>query len=1075
MGLTYTHASDLARRRARLAPMAFGEQLLLATSAVIALAMVLGYAGRTRSEAWEAAGRAAPVLLTDATKAADLEPALATAFSSPQERRAAADAIAGYLSHEPALPNVGTLARIRVQDQPLLTAAQLATLKPSLAVRTPAQFRSAVLGSAVLLIASFHLVSLLWRLRGIRGDYVLLAAAHLLVGLGFVMMLARPDPLRDTLLVVRYTEGVVLGVAFFGAASLINLNRAAFRELTYLPLAGALVVSVILLIFGSGPGTSGAKVNLGPVQPIEAIRLLLALFLAGYFARRWELLRQVRAETVRSRRVPAWLNIPRPHHVLPVAAGVAAALVLFFFQKDLGPALLLSLMFLGLFAIARGGAGLAGAGLAGLIAGFGLGYVVEISSTLVGRLEMWQSPWDNAVRGGDQVAQALWALATGAATGTGLGLGSTRFVPEGHTDLVLATLGEELGFAGLLVIFVAFAILAIRGFEIARRASSDYRFFLATALTLAIFIPVLVMAAGTLGLLPLTGVVTPFLSYGGSAMVANFSALGLLAAIDRDRDWRAQADLAAFGAPLRWTTRVAAAAAILMMVVLADVQVLRADSYLVRPQLSVQADGGRRFQYNPRVLDALRAIPRGTIYDRRGLPVATNDRLVLAKHAEAFKRLGIMLDDVCPNQNERCYPAGRSMFHVLGDANTRENWSATNTSYVERDSEDRLRGFDDRATLVTTTTRSGAAVPAIRRDYATVIPLVRHRFEPEHADVKAMLAQSRDVTLTIDARLQIAVAAILARTLRSTDAGKGAVVILDAASGQILASVSYPLQRARPDNLPAAPLERDSALDRARYGLYPPGSTFKIVTAAAALREDPSWRSREFVCQRLSTGRIGARIPGHGPIHDDDRDRQAHGRLSMHDATVRSCNAYFAQLATALGSDALARTAALGGITLNTSQSPDRIAATLPHAGFGQGEVLTSPLRMARVVAAIGSDGVIREAPVVRQEPTQASIETPFVSPAAAKLLASYLRDAVTNGTGRLLRNHPGRIAGKTGTAELDEAASHAWFAGFAPYGQATRRIAFAVLLEHAGYGGGLAADVAGQIVRAAGTLELAK
>ena len=200
---------------------------------------------------------------------------------------------------------------------------------------------------------------------------------------------------------------------------MIDLDRTAFRELTYLPLIGALTLSVLLIVFGSGPGSSNAKINLGPIQPIEGIRLLLALFLAGYFARRWELLRQVRVETIRDHRVPGWINLPRLDHVLPVVAGVGAALVLFFFQKDLGPALLLSLMFLSMFAIARGGAWLAGAGFAGLIAGFGVGYVLNISSTLAARLHMWRSPWDNAVRGGDQVAQGLWGLATGATAGTG--------------------------------------------------------------------------------------------------------------------------------------------------------------------------------------------------------------------------------------------------------------------------------------------------------------------------------------------------------------------------------------------------------------------------------------------------------------------------------------------------------------------------------------------------------------------------------------------------------------------------------------------------------------------------------
>jgi peptidoglycan glycosyltransferase len=193
----------------------------------------------------------------------------------------------------------------------------------------------------------------------------------------------------------------------------------------------------------------------------------------------------------------------------------------------------------------------------------------------------------------------------------------------------------------------------------------------------------------------------------------------------------------------------------------------------------------------------------------------------------------------------------------------------------------------------------------------------------------------------------------------------------------------------------------------------------------------------------------------------------------MHDAIVRSCNAYFAQLAMALGSDALGDTAAAAGIALNSSRTAERVRANLPHAGYGQGEVLVTPLRLARVAAAIAGDGTIRETPIVAG--AGRAIETAFLTPAAARTLAGDLRDAVVGGTGRLLKDHPARIGGKTGTAEVDDAPSHAWFAGFAPHGPATRRIAFAVVLEHAGYGGGSAAAVAGQVASAAAALGLAK
>ena len=148
------------------------------------------------------------------------------------------------------------------------------------------------------------------------------------------------------------------------------------------------------------------------------------------------------------------------------------------------------------------------------------------------------------------------------------------------------------------------------------------------------------MAAGLIGLVPLTGVVTPFLSFGGSAMVANFAALGLLAAIRRTD--RPAADLEAVpstdsaGSAAR--SRLPARCIVVGML---RVQVVRADDVLVKPHLGVQADGTRRFQYNPRVLDAARRIPRGTIFDRNGLPARhRRSEALLDKAAPVYQRLG---------------------------------------------------------------------------------------------------------------------------------------------------------------------------------------------------------------------------------------------------------------------------------------------------------------------------------------------------------------------------------------------------------------------------------------------------
>jgi peptidoglycan glycosyltransferase len=140
---------------------------------------------------------------------------------------------------------------------------------------------------------------------------------------------------------------------------------------------------------------------------------------------------------------------------------------------------------------------------------------------------------------------------------------------------------------------------------------------------------------------------------------------------------------------------------------------------------------------------------------------------------------------------------------------------------------------------------------------------------------------------------------------------------------------------------------------------------------------------------------------------------------------------------------------------------------TLPQVGYGQADVVATPLRMARLAAAVASDGVLRETYWKDTKSAPSNVDL-FLQPDAARLLSSYMRDVVVSGTGRSLRNHPSRIAGKTGTAEVSGHPSHAWFVGFAPYGAATRRIAFAIILEHAGYGGANAAPVAGDIVTAA-------
>jgi len=246
------------------------------------------------------------------------------------------------------------------------------------------------------------------------------------------------------------------------------------------------------------------------------------------------------------------------------------------------------------------------------------------------------------------------------------------------------------------------------------------------------------------------------------------------------------------------------------------------------------------------------------------------------------------------------------------------------------------------------------------------------------------------------------------------------------------------------------------------------------VTATAALRQSPAFRDSTFMCSLQPNGRVGAQVAG-TLVRDDVLDEHPHGRIDMHEGLVHSCNAYFAQLAVSVGPAPLLDTANLLGISVARDDSVARLRATLPQAGYGQGDVVASPLRMARVAAAIASGGILRDTTVEKIATGRAVTTHVLMSPDAATTLGRYMRDSVLTGTGRRLREHPSRIAGKTGTAEVHGAQSHAWFVGYAPYGPAEKRVAFAVLIENAGYGGAAAAPAAGEIVAAAAANGLVK
>src|SRR5262249_10554919 len=146
------------------------------------------------------------------------------------------------------------------------------------------------------------------------------------------------------------------------------------------------------------------------------------------------------------------------------------------------------------------------------------------------------------------------------------------------------------------------------------------------------------------------------------------------------------------------------------------VQVLHPDEVAAASSLTEQADGGLRFEYNPRLLAAARTLPRGSIYDRTGLPLATSRADEVAAARGLYERAGGVAPGDCADTAARCYPLGGFAFHLVGDWTRQTNWGARNSSYLERDSDARLKGYDDRARLVDVIDpRSGRHTQAVRR------------------------------------------------------------------------------------------------------------------------------------------------------------------------------------------------------------------------------------------------------------------------------------------------------------------------------------------------------------------------
>lgn len=421
--------------------------------------------------------------------------------------------------------------------------------------------------------------------------------------------------------------------------------------------------------------------------------------------------------------------------------------------------------------------------------------------------------------------------------------------------------------------------------------------------------------------------------------------------------------------------------------------------------------------YNRRVQEMEMLVQRGTIYDANGSVLAATE-----------------FDG---KENRRVYPSGAGAAHLLGYLSERYGRAGLESAYdpylLGMEGSDKLRNFFNR--------------------------------------IGGQEQKGGDLMLTVDASLQELAGQLLGGR-------RGAVVLLNPRTGALLTVASSPSYDPNylDENWPRLVQAEDSPLlNRALQGAYPPGSTFKIITAAGILAAKPETAKQNFNCQGYIT------VEGYKLT-----DLSVHGQVYLSRALSVSCNTTFAQLGLNLGADGFYRTFKAFGLDQDpklglavrpgTLAAPeDMIQTELASSAIGQGEVLISPLHMALAAAAVANQGVIMRPYLVEsvKDSTGAAVQSAAprqwltaTTPDVAAEIKSGMVEAVRSGTATAAAVSGTQVAGKTGSAQNPHGQTHAWFVGFAPAEQP--RLAIAVVLENGGAGASVAAPLAGKLLAAA-------
>jgi len=370
----------------------------------------------------------------------------------------------------------------------------------------------------VAMLGLLILAHLATRIMARGADATLLPLAAMLHGIGYVMITRLDDHLAGL-----QTLWSFIGIGAY-ILTLLVVQRApdlARYKWTFFVLGAGLLM--VPLVPGLGRSVGGAHiwVRVGAInfQPGEFAKILLALFFAGYLYERREL---IAASTWRIGPV----RLPEPRHLLPVLAAWGFAVVVMVGQKDLGSSLLFFTLFVVMLWVATERA------LFLVIGAVLFGGAAYTSFRLFGhvkdRVNIWIDPWSRYSGKGYQIVQGMFAVGDGGLGGAGLGQGHPGLIPAVQNDFIFAGIAEELGLFGATAVLMSFVLIVGAGLRVAIRAERPFEKLLATGLTTLLGVQAFIIIGGVIRVVPLTGITLPFVSYGGSSLVANYILLALL-------------------------------------------------------------------------------------------------------------------------------------------------------------------------------------------------------------------------------------------------------------------------------------------------------------------------------------------------------------------------------------------------------------------------------------------------------------------------------------------------------------------------------------------------------------------